>query len=298
MSKFMIRLLRHDDTVHREDDGAVRVDDLAELFKSRFAATSQRSIQAWLSILANGGGQKKRFQHCLNPNSSEHFLYFPAIQGHSGGTLVDPTLQDNALLPSDCAEYIYHIGNAHDMHSIIKGGWIPGGRRLERDRQSVFFTAVNPMYTHQNQEEVQYDLDKPRIAVCKNTWRVHQNTVYWCKVKLAQRKGLQFHQTRSHAIALFNTLSAICIEMKTGEDYTAKYTHPQGYRKSYSRQICNMDVRIFVISMREKPADHPSDQSATRKLVAHISRTRVASISKKITERSTRKLVAVIQTTA
>ena len=30
VSKFMIRLLRHDDTVHREDDGAVRFDDLAE----------------------------------------------------------------------------------------------------------------------------------------------------------------------------------------------------------------------------------------------------------------------------
>ena len=28
VSKFMIRRLRHDDTVHREDDGAVRFDDL------------------------------------------------------------------------------------------------------------------------------------------------------------------------------------------------------------------------------------------------------------------------------
>ena len=32
----MTRLLRHNDTVHREDDGAVRYEDLAELFKSRF----------------------------------------------------------------------------------------------------------------------------------------------------------------------------------------------------------------------------------------------------------------------
>ena len=35
VSNFMIRLLRHDDTLHREDDGAVRFDDLAELFKLR-----------------------------------------------------------------------------------------------------------------------------------------------------------------------------------------------------------------------------------------------------------------------
>ena len=43
------------------------------------------SITDWISILAKGGGAKKRFQYCLNPNSSRHFLYFREIQGHSGG---------------------------------------------------------------------------------------------------------------------------------------------------------------------------------------------------------------------
>ena len=50
-------------------------------------------------------------------------------------------------------------------------------------------------------------VDKPRITVYRNTWRVHQNTVYWGTLKLAQRKGLQFYQTRSHAIALFQHTS-------------------------------------------------------------------------------------------
>ena len=159
MSKFMIRLLRHDDTVHREDDGAVRLDHLAELFKLRFAGTSCWLIQAWISFLVIGGGPKKRFQCCLNPNSSEHFMYFPAVQELSGGTLVDLALQDNVLFPDDFADYIYHIGNAHDMHSIIQSALIPGGRSLKRDRQSVFSTAVNPMYANQDQEQVQYDLD-------------------------------------------------------------------------------------------------------------------------------------------
>ena len=43
----------------------------------------------------------RRVQYCLNPNSSEHFLYFRAIQAHSGGNLVDPALQENVLLPED-----------------------------------------------------------------------------------------------------------------------------------------------------------------------------------------------------
>ena len=161
VSKFMISLLWRDESVHREEDGAVRFDDLAELFKSRFEASSHWSIQAWIIFMAKGGRQKKMVQHCLNPFFSEHVLYFRAIQGHSGGTLVDPTLQDNVLWTDDFAEHIYHVvGNAHEMQSIIQCGLIPGGKRLKRDRQSVFFTSVNPMYTYQHQKEVQYDLDK------------------------------------------------------------------------------------------------------------------------------------------
>ena len=38
---------------------------------------------------------------------------------------------------------------------------------LKRDMKSVFFTTVNPMYANQDLEEIQYDLDKPRIAVYK-----------------------------------------------------------------------------------------------------------------------------------
>ena len=82
----------------------------------------QWSINAWITVLAKGGGPKKRFQYCLNPNCSEHFLYLRAIKGHSGGTLVNSAMQDNVLSPGDFAEYTYHIGNAHDMHSIINSG--------------------------------------------------------------------------------------------------------------------------------------------------------------------------------
>ena len=68
--------------IHREDDGAVRFDDLMEEFKAKCDGTSQWSINTWITFLAKGGGPKKRFQYCLNPNSSKHFLYFRAIQGH------------------------------------------------------------------------------------------------------------------------------------------------------------------------------------------------------------------------
>ena len=120
-------------------------------------------------------------------------------------------------------EYIFHVGNVSELHFITRGGLILGGKSLIRDRQSVFFTAVDPMDDDQSMEEDQYDVDpnapeipcdlsKPRIVPYKQTWRPHLNTVYGCNLKLAQEQGLQFYQRRSHAISLFNTLPPICLE--------------------------------------------------------------------------------------
>ena len=83
---------------------------------------------------------------------------------------MDPELQDNVLLPKRFTEYIYHGGNASEVHSIFRCGLIPGGQSLKRDRQSVFFTAVNPMDDDQSMEETRCDLAKPTIAPYKNTW--------------------------------------------------------------------------------------------------------------------------------
>ena len=97
-----------------------------------------------MNSLAKGGGKKRRVQYCLNPYASNNFVYFRAIQGHSGGNFVSLSLQGNVLLPDHFAENIYHIGNAFKMHSIIKSGLIPGGKSLRRDKQSVFFHSSEP----------------------------------------------------------------------------------------------------------------------------------------------------------
>ena len=80
----MIRLLRHDDSASREEDGAVKFEDLAPIVPS-----SHWSIRTWLNFLQRGGGIKKRFQFCVDPNSPETFLYFQAVQGHTGGKHIE-----------------------------------------------------------------------------------------------------------------------------------------------------------------------------------------------------------------
>ena len=88
-------------------------------------------------------------------------------------------------------------------------------------RQTVFFTSVDPM-NKEHKDPDAIDLEAPRLAWYKQeTWKKHQNTVYCVDIKLAQKKGLKFYQTRSNAIILYDTLPAYCIpkaiRMETGE---------------------------------------------------------------------------------
>ena len=170
------------------------------------------SDEKWKSTRAKGGGNKKRFQYCTDPSGQE-ILYLRALQGHSGRNLIDPSLQDNVLIPNDFFEYIYHIGCAINVHSISNSGLIPGGK---------FLSKTQDLMNKEHKDPNVIDLDAPRLAWYKQkTWKKHQNTVYWIVIKLAQKKGFKFYQTRSNAIILHDTLPTYCIPkaimMGTGE---------------------------------------------------------------------------------
>ena len=216
VSKKLINLPRHG-SLPREDDGAIEFWRIKDYLQNHFVYSQHWSDEKWKSTMA-GGGHKKRFQYCTD--ASLEILYLRALQGHSGRNLIDPTLQDIVLIPNGFFKYIYHIGCAINLHSITNSGLIPGGQHSSRERQTVFFTSVDPKnkeHKHRNK----FDLEAPRLAwYHQKEWRKHQNMVYWVDIKLAQKKGLKFYQTRSNAIILHETLPACCIpkvvRMETG----------------------------------------------------------------------------------
>ena len=110
--------------------------------------------------MARGRGNKKIFQYCTD--ASGEILYLRALQGHSGRNLVDPSLRDNVLIPDGFIKYMYHVGCAINLHSIINSGLIPGGQNLSK-RQTVFFLPVDPMDKEQTDLE-KIDLKAPRLA--------------------------------------------------------------------------------------------------------------------------------------
>ena len=70
----------------------------------------------------------------------------------------------------------YHVGCAVSLLSITNSGLIAGGQNSSKERQTVFFTAVNPMNKN-HKEPQQLDLTKPRLALYKQKWKRHQDTV-------------------------------------------------------------------------------------------------------------------------
>ena len=107
MSKQLSTLLRHGH-LPREDDGAIELWRLKEYLWNDLVQSQHWSDEQWKSTMAKGGGNKKNIQCCTDPSAQE-ILYLRALQGHSGRNLIDPSLQDNVLIPNDLFEYIYHI---------------------------------------------------------------------------------------------------------------------------------------------------------------------------------------------
>ena len=264
MSKKLINLLRHGN-LPREDDGAIEFWRIKDYLQNDFVRSQHWSDEKWKSTMAKGGGNKKRFQYCTDPSGQE-ILYLRALQRHSGRNFIDPSLHDNVLIPHDFFEYSYHVGYAINLHSITNSRLIPGGQNLGK-RQTVFFPLVNPMDKgHKDPETV--DLEAPRLSKYKQkTVKKHQNTVYWVDIKLAQKKGFKFYQTRSNAIILYNTLPSYCIpkaiKMETGEIIHEKiYESPRpppkiSLRNNWTNELGSEVARQAESSPPTQPNPNP-----------------------------------------
>ena len=172
VSKKVVNLPRHCQTIQREDDGAVQFWRIKFYLRNQFPQNQYWSDDRWKACLAAGGGAKRRFQYCTD--ESGIIVYFRALQRHSGRNLIDPSLQDNVVIQSGFFHHIYHMGCAFNLHSIIINGLIPGGQNSSK-RQTVFFLPIDPRDTsHKDPEKI--DLSVPRRAQY-NTCTVHGRNI-------------------------------------------------------------------------------------------------------------------------
>ena len=108
---------RHNQTVQREDDGAIQLWRIKSHLRNHFSQVQHWSDELWKSCLAAGGGTKRRYQYCSD--NSGTVLYLRALQGHSGHNLIDPTLQDNVLIQCGIFHHIYHIVDVRSIFTLL-----------------------------------------------------------------------------------------------------------------------------------------------------------------------------------
>ena len=95
LSKKVISLLRHNQTVQREKDEAIDFYRIKFYLRNHSSQVQHWSDDRWKACLAPGGGLKWRYQYCSD--NTGRILYLRALQGHSGNNL-NPTLQDNVVI--------------------------------------------------------------------------------------------------------------------------------------------------------------------------------------------------------
>ena len=217
VSKQLITLLRHGD-LPRDEDGAIEFWRLKDYLRNDLVRSQRWSDEMWKSTMAQGRGNKKRFQYCpdrsgqriLSPSSSRSFR----TQSHRSFIARQCINSERFLRVHLSHRMCYQFALHHEFR-------IDTWRTKFQKRQTVFFTAVNPM-KKEHKDPYEIDLKAPRHArYLRTAWKKHQNTVYWVDIRLVQKKGLKFYQTRSNAIILYDTLPAYCIpkaiKMETGE---------------------------------------------------------------------------------
>ena len=176
--KRMNTLLRPEPLL-RDEDGAIDIGRLKMQFESGFPNSVHWSVRSRINHSQRGGGERTFFSILLILLAKKFFTFELSFRKNP----VDPFLQDNVLIPNDLFKYINHVGCYINLHSIIDSGTIAGGRNSSREGETVFFTAVDPM-AMRHHEQKEFDLTKPRPALYKQKWKVHQDAVYWIDIRV------------------------------------------------------------------------------------------------------------------
>ena len=138
MSEQLSTLLRHGH-LSREDDGAIEFWRIKGISSEQIWALS---TLVWRYVEEQDGKrprQQEKYQCCT-----------------------DPSRQEILLSPSSSRSFKTHIGCAINLNSVVNSRLIPGRQNLSQ-RQTVFFTSVDPMNKeHRDPDEI--NLNAPRLA--------------------------------------------------------------------------------------------------------------------------------------
>ena len=210
LSKKVINLLRHNQKLQREEDGAIEFCKIKFHLRNHQSQIQKWSDDRWKACWVAGGGSKRRYQYC-----SELFIavlfkdileaislilrYRTTCWLEQEYSLTITTLDAHSifilLLPMD---WYLEVKFEQKTNSVLLARW---SKRWKSQRPWICWLLLTSLY-----------------HVSNDTCTVH---VFWVDIDLSIREGLTFYQTRSNAFFLHGTLPAHCIvkveRLKSGE---------------------------------------------------------------------------------
>ena len=154
-----------------------------------FPTSVHWSVRSRINHLQRGGGEKKIFQYFID-SIGEEILYLQAFQGHSRENPVDPSLQDNVLIPNDFVKYVCHVGCHINMHSIIASGLMAGARKCQQGMTNGILYSRGS-YGNASSRAERIRSDEAPTCCSQATMEGHQDAVHWIDIRLAQRIGTE-----------------------------------------------------------------------------------------------------------
>ena len=176
VSKFVSKLVRHENSRERETDGAIhwKFKSPKLRFKFRSDGGSNFTDRDWINFIWKGSNRTK-FQYCQN--SCNKLLYIRTIQGHTRRRNDSTRDAGHVLILPNWKEFVFH-----------RGCWLDSpqkGEMVVKTDSTAFFTPLNPWCT---EEEYCDDLTMPRKVQHKTGWKHSQNAVYLIHLGRAQEK--------------------------------------------------------------------------------------------------------------
>ena len=143
-----------------------------------------------LASLLYLGSFKTRSEICKNENAELRKIR--AIHRHSGGMIISPRLMNYVMVLLRWKRFICHVGRARDQYSFAEAGLVARGKERQEERQTIFFTPLDPFNSDADEAESVSDTSKPREVKYQTHWRPEQDAVYWIHLSTARGAGLEF----------------------------------------------------------------------------------------------------------
>ena len=127
ISRFVEKLVRHENRRDRETGGAIHWRLMSQKLKLAF-------LEAWrryLALMEIGSitiwkGSSKTRSSVLPEFLCNTLLKIRAIQGHTGRHLIEPELMGHVAIPFNRTQFCFHRGCSFNLKSILEAGLIAG----------------------------------------------------------------------------------------------------------------------------------------------------------------------------